>query len=499
MTTIVDCINTYMIDIRKYNASFIKITGDFDDKIEISDFFTENAPKFWFSPKYKMGIWDGKIRFFNKATGLLPFGLIGKLMVCLQRYDIQASISPQLKKEIQNFENIPKFEELAFKGVDHNVYEKRDYQINGALEALKHKRGVLEHATGAGKTLTIFLIINYLLNLQKLSNIKIVIVVPTKGLIKQFYSDFVDYGMNPDLMGVYYGDVKDCSKTITIGTWQSLHKNKKFLRSVTCFFGDEAHGDKAVVVKELTENCVKADLRIGCTGSLPDEPCDRVTIEGVFGPVIDTIKSTKLIHEDKVLSEILIKHIQLFYPKKITSYLRGKDYKTEKKILQAYPKRKHIVKKIIEKNAKGENMLLLFDEKAFGKSYLEFLRLEFPDKIFYYVDGDIDVDTREEIRLKANEQSDVIILASLGTFSTGINLPKIHYIIFLWAGKSSIRVKQSIGRGLRKHHTKGKLILYDIADQLKYSKKHAIERLKIYMREQFPVQILSVGDKKNEE
>lgn len=489
-----------MIRITHVNASFVRLIGDWDDKKTISDYFTKPAYQYWFHPKYKTGEWDGKIRFFNLSSGHLALGLLSKLSECCDKHKIEVEIDDTLFDIIEDedidealFNKSLKFLNPAYNPKD----EKYIYQYNSALESLKVKRGTLEHCTGSGKTLLLWLIINFIVRTTKKS--KVLIVVPTTGLIKQFFNDFVDYGFDYEHLGVYSGKTKDTDKKITIGTWQSLHKNKKFLKDITHMFGDEAHGQKAMVTKSLTEACINADFRIACTGSLPDEECDRLTIEGSFGPVISTVKSKELI-DSGVLSPISVKQLNLHYPPIALTYLnnvkndetnKNRKYKAEKKVLQNYGGRKNLVRKLIKLH-KNENILLLFDEKAFGKVNKEYLEEKFPDRIIYYVDGDIDVDVREEIRLKTNEQDNVLIIASLGTFSTGININKLHSIIFLWVGKSSIRLKQSIGRGLRLHESKDKIVIYDIVDQLKYSKKHAIERIKIYMKEQFPVKIYDI-------
>jgi superfamily II DNA or RNA helicase len=474
-----------LIEIKKQNESFLKITGDFEDLQCISEYFTKSAPNFIWNPKYKAGIWDGKIRFFNLTTGLLPIGLRSMLDEVISIHKLEFVYDNSFDYDI------PWIDTFVWNRVldEFKKYVPYEHQIEGAKIAITNRRGLLEHATSSGKTLTLFLILKYFMIARPED--KITVIVPSIGLIQQFVSDFELYGMSRKELGKYYKDEKDLTKRITVGTWQSLKNVPKFLETVNIVISDEVHTAKALEIKGVFEKCNNAKIRIGVTGSLPKEICDKLTIIGNFGPVLHTIKSDELIKLG-FISPIDVVQINYFYPKNINKSC-SKDYQLEKDIIQNDRRRMLIVRKLIDITMDNENILLLFDELEFGKRYYEFLKAEFPWKTFYYVDGDVDVKTRESIRISATENGNVVTIASLGTFSVGINIPRLHAIIGLWLGKSDIRLKQAIGRGLRKHVTKAKLTFYDICDQLKYSKDHAKERLMVYMQEGFPVKTLEVG------
>jgi superfamily II DNA or RNA helicase len=115
-----------------------------------------------------------------------------------------------------------------------------------------------------------------------------------------------------------------------------------------------------------------------------------------------------------------------------------------------------------------------------------------------FVHGDVGADDREAIRKRAEQCDNMIIIASYGTFSTGVNIKNLHNIIFSSPSKSRIRNLQSIGRGLRKSDTKTHAVLYDIADDLTYKSRqnhtllHFAERMKIYNEEKFEYKIYTV-------
>lgn len=99
---------------------------------------------------------------------------------------------------------------------------------------------------------------------------------------------------------------------------------------------------------------------------------------------------------------------------------------------------------------------------------------------------------------KVEHGKGVIIVASMGCFSTGINIRNIHNVIFASPSKSQIRVLQSIGRGLRKSDDDRDTTLYDIADDLhwkshkNYTLNHSGERIKIYSKEKFTFKIYEI-------
>ena len=113
------------------------------------------------------------------------------------------------------------------------------------------------------------------------------------------------------------------------------------------------------------------------------------------------------------------------------------------------------------------------------------------DRKVFFIHGGVDTSERELVREITEEESNAIIIASYGTFSTGINIKRLHNIIFASPSKSRVRNLQSIGRVLRKGKDKVKATLYDIADDCisntkrNYTLNHFIERIKIYKEENF--------------
>ena len=97
----------------------------------------------------------------------------------------------------------------------------------------------------------------------------------------------------------------------------------------------------------------------------------------------------------------------------------------------------------------------------------------------------------ESIQPNEIKEKDAIIVASYGTFSTGVNIRNLHNIIFASPSKSRVRNLQSIGRGLRLGDDKEEATLFDISDDFRigkfanYTLKHFVDRVKIYDDEKF--------------
>ena len=125
------------------------------------------------------------------------------------------------------------------------------------------------------------------------------------------------------------------------------------------------------------------------------------------------------------------------------------------------------------------------------------------DRKVFFIHGGVDAEERELVREITERENNAIIVASYGTFSTGVNIKNLHNVIFASPSKSRIRNLQSIGRVLRKGKNKTKAVLYDISDDCTYKSRknytlnHLIERIKIYNEENFNYEIITIQLKKN--
>ena len=221
----------------------------------------------------------------------------------------------------------------------------------------------------------------------------------------------------------------------------------------------------------------------------------KLVLEGLFGPV-RKVTTTKELIDQKHLAEFKIKAIVLSYPDEVKKAAAQFDYQTEIDYLVRLQERNNFIKNLAL-SLEGNTLVLYQFVEKHGVPLANMLQGN--DRSVYFVSGDVDGDDREEIRKVVENESNAIIVASFGTFSTGVNIKNLHNIIFASPSKSRIRNLQSIGRGLRKSNTKSAATLFDIADDLTWKSRknftilHFIERIKIYNEEKFKYKIYNVS------
>lgn len=444
--------------------------------------FVEN---YRFMPKYKMGLWDGRAHFMER-NGKFPIGLLRWVYEFVKQDGLKIQIDPCLMERYNAEEDLA---DVTNQWMDEK-FVPRDYQFEGAVKALYYQRGILEHATSAGKSLTMSIIIMY--NLLKKRCSKVLVLVPGTGLVKQLSSDFEEYGVPPDWIGQFYGMQKDTEQPIIISTWQSMCKQKELVQEFDMILCDEVHNLRGDMVRSVAENAVNAAIRIGCTGTMPDSKAAQFAVEGALGPVIHRVTARQLIDEQHA-SDIIIKVPFITYSDKITKELKGITYDMEKQWLEEHDPRNNVIRTIVKKHIeKDQNALVLAEHVPHAQALFEKMQTIDGVEVFL-VTGATDPDERERIRKYTNENKKIVIVATYGVFSTGISIKRLHTVIFASAGKSKIRVLQSIGRGLRLHKEKKKLILYDIGDNLNYSEKHLQARISIYDKAQFDVDAFEIN------
>jgi superfamily II DNA or RNA helicase len=261
--------------------------------------------------------------------------------------------------------------------------------------------------------------------------------------------------------------------------------------------GDEAHLFKAKSLISVLEKMIDCKYRYGFTGTLDGSQTHKLVLEGLFGAVYEVTTTKKLI-EDNTLAEFGITAITLQYPDAIRKLNKGKTYQEEIDWIVTNESRNKYIRNLAH-SLQGNTLILFQFVEKHGKVLLPLLEKD--GKHVHFIYGGISAEDREEVRRLAETNDDNIILASYGTFSTGVNIKRLDNIIFASPSKSKIRNLQSIGRVLRKSNDNSKATLYDIVDDLQWKSnknfavKHFIERVKIYNDEGFEYRIYNVSIK----
>jgi superfamily II DNA or RNA helicase len=492
------------ITIIKKDEVYAKVTCEKHITKELSEYFTFFVPGYQFVPAYRNRIWDGKIRMFNLQTNQIYLGLLPYIeSFCNERsytFDY-GDPRPDIEDEYSVYHAKKFIGDLNIHARGEPI-EIREHQLDAYIHAMQKRRALLVSPTASGKSLIIYLIFR---QLHQYQNLKGLIIVPTTSLVEQLYSDFGDYnnGEMTEVHRIYQGKEKDTDKPLTISTWQSLYKlPKEYFHQFDYIIGDEAHLFKAQSLTTILTSCVNAKYRIGLTGTLDGTKTHKLVLEGLFGTVKKVISTKELIDKQQ-LSNFEIKCLVLKHTDDECLKAKDKTYQEEIEYLISHESRNKFIKNLAV--SLGKNTLILFQMvDKHGRILYDMIKntKNISNRKVFFIYGGTETTDREEIRKIMEIENDAIIVASFGTFSTGINIRNLHNIIFAMPTKSSIRTLQSIGRGLRQSDGKEIATLYDIADDLRYKKhmnytlKHFLERTKIYNEEKFPFKIYKIGLKK---
>ena len=482
--------------IQKSNEVFLKIKAEPHIEYELRDHFTFEVEGAKFMPQYRKRNWNGEIHLFDLRSKKIYVGLLDKIVSFCERhgytykfedneyygppFEINSSISKEGVKDYIN--SITKI-------------KPRPYQIEGVSDCLKHNRRLLVSPTASGKSLMIYSLVRYYVHKGQ----KILLVVPTTSLVEQMYKDFIEYGWDAKnhCHRIYSGREVTNTNEVTITTWQSVFRmEKSFFKDYNVIIGDEAHLFKSKSLVNIMTKLEHAKYRFGFTGTLDGTQTHKWVLEGLFGPSYKVTKTEELMRQGH-LSQLDIQCLVLKHPPK-----KFETYEDELQYLISHEQRNNFITNLAL-DLKGNTLILYSRVETHGAILYEKINnIKHTDRKVFFVHGGVDAEQRESIREITENESNAIIVASYGTFSTGINIKRLHNVIFASPSKSRVRNLQSIGRVLRKGKDKVKAILYDIGDDCTYNSRknytlnHLIERIKIYNEENFNYEIITIQIKK---
>jgi superfamily II DNA or RNA helicase len=498
--------NTFSIEM--INQATLRVDSDDEGLLyELHEHFSFYVPGYKFMPLFRNRMWDGKVYLYNVRTKKLPFGLLGNLyqFAKTRKYEVKigksvlsTSYPDRSKESVLRFIDSLKLTSRGVKITPH------DYQIEAVVAAIQAGRTICVSPTGSGKSLMIYIMLRWFLEFGRNDSMeKALVVVPTTGLVEQMKKDFIDYSQTDldfnaaELVHqIYAGKEKTTNAPIVVTTWQSAItiKSRSWFESYGMVVGDEAHLFKAKSLTTIMDNLVNARYRIGTTGTLDGSLCNELVLTGAFGPVRKAISTKELIDTDR-LAQLKINVVALKYPEIDRRAVRGMKYVDEISYLVFHERRNRFITKLA-KSLKGNTLVIFNFVEKHGEPLYAMIGIAIgTERKAFFVAGKVGVDDRENIRTIVEKEKDAVIVASSGTFSTGVNLKNLHNIIFASPNKSQIRVLQTIGRGLRKADSGQATTVFDLADDLKLTTKskpnfalsHAAHRLSIYEREQFEV------------
>ena len=364
----------------------------------------------------------------------------------------------------------------------------RDYQTDVVQTALKSGFGIIELATAGGKTLIMSSILENIYHQNK--NFKCLLIVPDLGLVNQSYNDFKDYSVSYTYSTWTGNSELDLSTNVIIanmGILQSEISDTEWTENVDLLIVDEVHkvrrGNK---INDLLKK-IYTIHKFGFTGTLPEEILDQWNIFSKFGDVIYSkmsheLKAESYVTPAKVTALVLNYKLAPAFERTMDS-TPADEYINELRFLIINEFRNGVIKHLCNKF--DNNSLVLVDLIDHGQAIYDAI-VKDTTKEVYFIRGEVEVEERKRVQALMEKQTNICVVAISKIFSTGINIKNLHYLIFAGGGKAKVKIVQSIGRGLRLHEDKKELIIFDIADNLKYGMLHYQKRKQLYTQEKIP-------------
>lgn len=508
---------TDTILIQNLNASRVRIDAEMHVYQGLYDHFAFRPEGYKFMPSFKNKVWDGFLRLFDIRSRSLPLGLIPRLEKYAECLKIDVDFSQYNNISGDKSVTLEAVQEFAESLNIHSGGKKitpHDYQIDAVFQAIYTGRMVALAPTSAGKSLILYIYLNWFMRNSEVFNViknqhKILLIVPSVSLVHQMIGDFNDYASADPLKPDDYchlitaGKEKQNTKPVIISTWQSLQglsKDKsqnEYFKQFNVVAVDEVHSAKGKQLTAILDLCVNAHTRLGVTGTLDGTDLMTLQLEGLFGSIYKVI-TTKELMDRGAVANLDIKCLMLTYADEVKKLCKELTYQEEVDYLVTNPKRLKFVSNLAV-NLKGNTLILVNYVEKHGQPLYDAICNKVGDtrKVFF-VHGGVDGSERNDIREIVNQEDDAIIVASMGTMSTGVSIKRLHNVVFASPSKSQIRVLQSLGRGLRLGDGKTHCTLYDIGDDLSWKKKknytllHAIERVKMYAAQQFNYKLIKV-------
>lgn len=458
-------------------------------------------PSSRYTPKYKLGIWDGCINFFN-VNGNTYVNLVPEILesINLKNYEGIEYIYPnnliQEPKLIGDIDSQYLSDLIWYEGhrLEGQPVILEEHQVRCINSLLNNPRGILSAATGAGKSLCCAALCR---KVQEYG--RIVLVVPSKDLCQQTADELKFTGLDVGIVGM---GIREFGHQVTVCTWQtinSLERRKiqeylsveelqKLTEDVVCLIFDETHIASGNEIKKVLEQTFKnVPIRWGLTGTVPKEKSEYMNLMISLGKTVEEKVVAKELQDKGFLSNCQVNCIRLDDKTKFMSWTDEKEYISNDKIRMKFIS--NIISGIVQSS---KNTLVLIDRIKTGETLEKMLIENGVDAIF--LSGSVKTKKRFEEYEKVKTQDNKCIIAIDKIAATGLNIPRLFNVVFIDYGKSFTKIIQSIGRGLRRASDKDFVTIYDISNCTKYSKKHFNERIKYYEEAQYPYGIFEIPE-----
>lgn len=529
-----------MVIFKKVNNSYAKVVWEHTSEdpynqnpyTTLDNLYAIRPEGFMFDPKFKanrknrFSKYDGKVRLYKILPSLLPLGLVREAVRNLRNFGWKVEIDEEI---ISSFLDKTDYSELidSFCRAIENAcgLSPRDYQRKILSLALRLKRSSFRAATGAGKSLAMYMIVRFFMKAIN-PQMNFLILVPNINLVNQLYRNFRDdYGWKniDEYVGMYHSDFTQSEKNLAIGkkilisTWQSMgsmlekDKSAEYFSRFSCIIVDELHTAKndQSVINKVISSCGNAEYRFGLTGTIPRHILNQKVLIGNFGEIQQIISSKELIDRGE-LSKAKIVEVKIPYDQYTIDLCRKKKIPldAEYELSRLTSSHEYAIHSLIRDGyiKKDQNTLILmkYVENSEVDNMVKMLEEKHPDFKIRFAHGKVKVKTRDSILQEIESESGIIVVATYSTFGTGFNMKNLHNVIFSSDCKSYFKILQSIGRSLRVHKSKTMARIFDLHHMIEESyfstrankqmefksnlSRHYYEREDFYNEEEYPLE-----------
>lgn len=475
----------YRLDVQSLDETYSIISGPDETLNQIKDYLKAEIPGAYFDNAVQRGF-KSPYKYFARFITIDSSNDAKALCVYTGHLALLGKFGIKAKSFTSDVYNIKDIEDYILSIQDKLPFKPYDYQIRMFAESILNQRQLCLACTSSGKSVTIAMILDF----YRSKGLTGLLVVPNINLLTQFKSDIESYNLKEladrcEILGD--GNEATFEKPLLITTWQSMILHIDKLDRYKYILEDEVHRESAEVSGNIARMAGNIRIRLGFTGTLPEDPVAKMELFGLFGMPVRYISAHELI-ERGLGTPIKINSIFFEYPQHIKSQIRNiKVYSQQLQVIKEYtPRNNFIVNLTIKLQAKKQNTLVLFQHTQHGKDlFTQIFEKLYPDvkienanitgkKSFefqkqyhvYFLNGEDDAKTRELTRQILETDEQAILIANYALMSTGVNIKQLFNLIFASPLKSFTTIAQSIGRGMRLHKNKKVFNVFDLVDDV---------------------------------
>lgn len=427
------------------------------------------------------------VEFWNNRR-LLPIGFKNALIKTLNDYFDHMNV-----EGIINIKDHRQFDETLLEMPEKflNGITLRDYQDAAVFSFLRNDIGILEVATGAGKT---EIAIECIRRIKR----KTLFIVDRVELMRQTKERIEKaLGVEVGIIGSGAEDIKD----ITVATIQTLVKDPKkyadYFRTVRFVIFDETHKVAANSYHKLATYLINTEHRLGLSGTAFRDDGNDMMINAVTGMKVYDLSAKTLIQNGWLMAPTIQFIKDYMTPEEIIhkedNCKKGLINETEdyssyyNEFIVNNEKRNNIIQDYVLNN-KNKKVLILTKLIDHGQILQELI----PGSKHLY--GSTKKKEREEMFEEFSKGELNVLISTISIFAEGIDIPQLDIVINAAANKGNVKTIQVLGRVLRKLVGKENAFYIDFWDDVDFMKQASLARRKALINEGHKVELIAYKD-----